>query len=284
MDELKNRAMLARVSFGRPAFRKVDKRISEEVRDSHNMSDDAGRYNKVLIAKENLEAWDKCVTAIRTRFYQLSLPWDDSGYRIVSPDTYFDLQKVWREETSNLARIKREFIAGYSDMVKAQYERLRGAFDPAEYPSSDELEERFKFDMSVMGLPKEGDFRHQLTDEDERRILASAEARMADSVKDIYARLLTTVRHLAETTADKDRTKNCRTTTVSNLRDLVEIAPKLNIMGDPLFDLLVDEARELVDEIDISDIKKDDAVRRDVAERSRVTADNILQTMEGVFG
>lgn len=76
MNNLTEKAMLVRLSISQWTARKYDKKISREVASLHNTSSDAGRYNKVLIAKQAIEAIQKIVSESRTYHYINTLAWE----------------------------------------------------------------------------------------------------------------------------------------------------------------------------------------------------------------
>lgn len=62
---LANKAMQVRLSISQWSARKYDRKVSSEVASKYNTDNDAGRYNKVLIAKDAIVKIQKIANAAR---------------------------------------------------------------------------------------------------------------------------------------------------------------------------------------------------------------------------
>ena len=91
---IQEKAMLVYLHLSYWTARKYDKRVSEEI-DDHYQADQAGRYNKILIAREHLASIRKQVSAIRIYHYEHTVAWNDEGGRLLPATAYFDyMQKM----------------------------------------------------------------------------------------------------------------------------------------------------------------------------------------------
>src|SRR5215471_17281477 len=99
---LSRKATLVAVQISQWTARKLDRRVTDEVNESHGAAKDAGRYNKLLIEAKRLERINSLVAAARTLHYTLTKPWADEGLRI--------LPNVLHEKFANeFRKLKREF-------------------------------------------------------------------------------------------------------------------------------------------------------------------------------
>ena len=103
--------MLVYLNISFWAARKYDRKISQEIENQYN-ADDAGRYNKILIAKEHLANIQKIISAARTFHYENTLPWSDNGGRLLPSTNYFAYVKAiqcykddFEREVSNFIRV-----------------------------------------------------------------------------------------------------------------------------------------------------------------------------------
>ena len=95
---LSNQAILVELNIRVPSFRKLDKKVSKEVTDRKGADEDAGRFNKHLFAGvEQLEKVQKWVASARVEFYNKTLPWSDSGQRLVDIRNFITV-KDWLNE------------------------------------------------------------------------------------------------------------------------------------------------------------------------------------------
>lgn len=266
--------ILLRFSAGRPQFYKKDKELTAETQDNNSMSADAGNFNKCLIPTSYLKKWDKTVTALRAKFYELTSPYDDSGYRICTPDAFWKFQRDYTEHQQILENVKAEFLQDYGNIVNEQRARLGDAFHLEEFPSVDMIEGKFRLETDVAEVPQKGALFH-LGEAEEKRLLAKAEERLNNSHLGNYHRLLRAVNHLAVTLSDDGKTKNCKSTTLTNVQELADVIPDINFKEDPLLNQLAEQTRELVASLSMSELKKDDEVRQRVAAGATETSKHI---------
>lgn len=290
MTQIQEKAMLARVSVTQWSGRKHDRKVSQEVATNHGTSADVGRYNKVLLAKSALEKIAAAQGAVRAFHYKNTLPWKDDGARILASLNYFEYCKGMSGLRADFEREVAAFVANYAEYIEDSRVRLNGLFDENDYPRADQIARRFTFDFNFEKLPEAGDFRLDLSADEVERIRADIEARtnaaIADAVKDTWNRVHEVVAKMAERLRAYGVDENgkatgiFRDTLVSNVQDLVELLPRLNITGDAQ---LAATAARLDAELcahDVKQLRDDEAVRAKVA----TDAESILEDMAGYFG
>lgn len=266
--------ILLSLSTGRPRFFKKDKELTAETQDKNRMAADSGSYNKCLIPTSCLRSWDKAITGLRSRFYELTSPYDDSGYRICTPDAFWKFQREYTESQQILMNSKDEFISGYGDTIDQQRTRLGDAFHLSDFPSIDEIEGKFKLEINVAEIPKKGALFH-LGEAEEEQLIKKTEERMDASHRNNYQRLFKVVNHLATTLSDGDKTKHCKSTTLTNAQDLAEVIPDINFKDDPILNQLAEQTQQLLSSVSMTDLKKDDEARKRVAAGATETSQHI---------
>lgn len=103
-NAIASRAMLANVSIWEA--RKQDKKLTAEVNHAHNAKDDTARVHKSLISRAALSAIDGIAREARRMHYARTLPWADSGTRILSNEGF----AAWADK---VARPDAEAAASY---------------------------------------------------------------------------------------------------------------------------------------------------------------------------
>lgn len=88
--DISARGMLADLRVSQWTGRKTDKRVAREVAEQHQVAERQGTYYKSLIDGSALENVRLAVTAAREYHWKLTLPWSDTGPRILSGAAYFD--------------------------------------------------------------------------------------------------------------------------------------------------------------------------------------------------
>jgi len=141
---INEKAMLVYLNISFWTARKYDKRISQEIEDQYN-ADDAGRYNKILIAKEHLANIQKIISAARTFHYENTLPWNDNGGRLLPSANYFNYVKSIQGLKDDFQQEVNNFLRVYPDLKDEAKGRLNGMFDEEDYPEENLLEDKFAF-------------------------------------------------------------------------------------------------------------------------------------------
>ena len=286
MPDLSEKEMLVSLTIQVWTARKHDRRISEEVATTHGAAADVGRYNKILIAKEHLSKISKIVSDARSHHYENTLPWRDDGYRILPAGNYFEYCDQQRANRDRFNAAVAEFVADYPAMIEEARDRLNGLYDPMDYPDPDKIGRKFGADICVLPLPAGVDFRVDLSEAETQRVRADIERRTQDAaqaaMRDLWQRLYNTVNRIAERLTKYSREGGkvenpFRDTLITNLRDLVELLPRLNFTADPRLDAMRQRLTEELCQADAQTLRDDADIRRDTA----AAAARILDDMAG---
>jgi len=290
---LTDRAMLVTLSISRWSARKYDDKISREAALQHGVSnyEEAGRYNKILISKDDMKPIVQFVSETRTNHEARTLPWSDKGPRILAAPGYFDYLAWFDGRQQAWESIIDEFVTNYEQRAREAEARLNGMFKASDYPPASMIREKFGMAMYVLPIPDEADFRVSTLGADEvEKIKADIKARLeeelATAAKDPWDRIHRVVSRVASSLKEfnpeakgKDR-HTFRDTVVTNLIELTDILPGLNLNGDTNLEIM---RQRLVDELSqntAQDLREDEFLRKDTAE----AADDILQQMATYTG
>lgn len=284
---LSTRAMLAIVNISMWSARKTDKRVTREVLSSHHAHEDAGKWNKSLVAKEALAAITEAAGAARRAHGEMTLPWlDKDGARILPAAGYVIYAGKLRAARETFEEAARAFVDAYPSFVEQARRDLNGTFDATDYPTADEIAAKFAFKTRILPMPDAADFRVQLGDEDtailradiesaSREALAGAMRDAWERIADAVGRMVLRLNGYSERVArnaelpDGKREKGAKgtftSTLVDNIRDLVKLLPILNIAADPR---LADIAKRMESDLcmyDADDLREDDHARATTA-------------------
>jgi hypothetical protein len=283
MAKLDEKAMLVTLSISQWKARKLDKDVSRKTRQERGATEDAGNFHKLLIAKDAIDKVSQLVTRIRKYNYSMTVPWNDMGARIIKSDAYFDYTAKMAEFQSEFYDTVNELLNEYPALKRdAEYRRLKGdLFNSDDYPTVDKLRNLFSFALTIDPMPST-DFRVQLTGSEIDRIQKDLEdryaARMKNAMGDVWARLYEVVSKMAETLGDPD--KGFHGTLVTNISDLLDVMPHLNITDDPELDAMSQTVRDKLTKYDASILKEDKDVRKSTAK----AASEILDAMAAYMG
>jgi hypothetical protein len=243
---LSRKATLVAVNISMWTARKLDKKITKATNRRYNASDDAGRYNKLLIEAERLAKITKLVSAARALHYSLTQPWADDGPRILPNALYSKFVNEFRVIKRDFDIAADEFCRDYPEYVRERRVKLNGMFNEQDYPSVKEIRSKFALTFSVMPFPNAADFRADLDDdvlEDIKREISGSSVDAVDAAKRDSARRITElVGHMATklkeySVGKKRKARNffCDSL-VENVRELADLLPAFNLTDDPDLD------------------------------------------------
>ena len=107
-------AMLVELNISTWSGRKLDKQVSAEIDTAKqtNTIKGAGNYNKKLFADEPVfDAISKFAGNARTFHYHATMPWSDSGLRLLTTAMYFDYHKTISQMEQDFQSLVSEFLA-----------------------------------------------------------------------------------------------------------------------------------------------------------------------------
>lgn len=272
-------AMLVEFNCSQWTARKLDKSTTDEIIHSKNAKDKgAARVNKHLLAGRNeLEKISKQVGAVRTYFYSNTLPWSDSGIRLLPSAKFLEFNTRMSQFETEFQDLVTDFINTYPTLITAQAMALGDMFNRNEYPSPDELYHKFSFRVNFMPVPTAGDFRVDVGNEAQRELQAKlaklADERIEHAMTDIKTKLKEHLDRMADRlTVDivnnQEKPRVFHNTLIDNARELCAMCRDLNITNDQTLEQARIALANSIDGIDADDLRKDlttrEAVKKDV--------------------
>jgi hypothetical protein len=276
------RAMLAAVHISIWTAVKHDRKISRDVASQHGAHRDAGRYNKQLLrGADKLDDLRTLAGQIRQYFYKITLPWSDEGFRLLPSNFYFDLMARMREFESRFEEGVDSFLAVYPQYIDQVRPELNGLFREEDYPTAEKLREKFGVKLEILPIPSGGDFRVQMSAEEQARVSREIDANVRQSLtrgtEDLWKRLREVVSHMVDRLNEPE--SRFHASLVTNVVDLAEILPRLNVNGDAELNRFAEQIRQRLCNHSAQDLKKHDLLRVTAA----TDAANIVAQMDGVL-
>ncbi|MEW5804856.1 MAG: hypothetical protein AB1847_22445 [bacterium] len=289
--DIQEKAMLITLHISQWFARKYDKKISKEVAERYETSEDAGRYNKVLIARDEIKKIQAIATEIRLFHYEQTLPWGDNGERILPNTNYLYYTRKMGEYKDKFDAAVDRFCENYPVLIEEAKRRLNGMFDPKDYPDPSKIGLKYKVETVINPIPDGHDFRVDLQSEEVNRIQEEIETRVSKAVdrahQDLWQRLYDTVSHMADKLSDTDAI--FRNTLVGNMVDLCELLPRLKLIDDPGMDKIRNEVIEKLCSKNPQVLREDSKERQETAEAAKnilgaIEAQGVLDVMAGYIG
>jgi hypothetical protein len=293
---LVNRAMLCNLDISQFGSSKYDQEISDEVAEKHGAEADAGRYRKNLFPRQALKEIRKLVRKTYVDHREMTLPWNDTGYRILPSAMYIEHNEKMRADKAELLAAVTTFAKdivpelGTTELerwINAAKTRLGGMFRASDYPTAEEFIAEFDVEQNVIPLPDANDFRVTLGDEEKdrikRQITASVEASLTLATRELWQRTYDAVSHMADKLrtykAEEGSKTRLHDSVVNNLVKLCDVMPKMNLAKDPELDRLTAEIRASL-LVNPDTLRNSESVRTDTAR----AAAQIAERMAGYMG
>lgn len=272
-NSLNRKAMLVTLNISYWSSRKYDRKVSQEVADSHKTDQRAGRYRKNLLPVDapSYQAVRNAISAARDEHYKHSLPWSSDGARILPAANFQRYADAMREKRAAFDKAVREFIVEYPTLREQAKEALNTMYQSEDYPVPADIVDRFGFATKVYPLPSGEDFRVDLTNVNvgdiRNQIEQETKAAVAEGMKDAYARLHDVVSRMSARLGDPDgKFKN---SLVGNIRELCDLLPSLNLTGDVELTRLVGDVKKKLTANEAEDLRDDPTLRKKVADDAR---------------
>ena len=281
---LSDKALLVQLNISQWTARKYDKRVTQEVADSHGAQMGVGRYNKSLLPMNDyLDDVHKKATFIRTKYYENTLPWGIEGTQLLPSANYLNFMTNFRKEKNEWEFLVDKFLVMYDDLRDDARRMLpNGLYNDSDYPSEHDLRRKFKMDMAVFPVPT-NDFRVAIGSEELSRIQQDVEHRVKQAqetaMQDVWQRLYDKVKHIAEKLADP--TAIFRDTMVDNARELCSLLPRLNFADDPNLEALRHQVEQSLVNNHPDALRNDPDLRRDKAAEAKAIMDKMSVFMGG---
>jgi hypothetical protein len=217
--------------------RKLDKNVSKEIDVNKNTTIKAGNYNKhILAGSDQLDAITKLANEIRDWHGRQTLPWSDTGTRLLPMTNFFDYKhQLGIYEAEFKSRIN-TFIQQYPNIILGMAFKLGKLFDRNEYPDADKIANKFNLRYTIMPVPETNDFRvniaDDIRDEMQKEYQKAYEGRVEAAMSDAWSRLHNTLEHMVDRLSGEEK-KIFRDSLVDNALELTSLLTKLNVTNDP---------------------------------------------------
>ena len=263
--------------------RKQDKRVSKEVATSHNMGAHMGSYYKSLVSSNELAEVNRLVSAARAAHYKWTLPWLDSGPRVLPAAVFFEYSQEMAEYRNAFNDAVDRFIDVYDHQKEEARKVLGTTYSPEDYPASWELAYKFGFVTHFAPVPTGNDFRCEIpqaeADQIREQVEQTTNQAMESAVVSLYSRMADVVSAFVERLGESD--KVFRDSLVENARELVDILPRLNVTGNERIAKLSARIKDCLCKYEPSHLRASPAVREKTYQEAVRIQDDLADFLRG---
>jgi hypothetical protein len=265
---LASSSMLVEVNISNWAGRKKDKRASADVTSANHADTGVASVNKKLLANsDTLKAIQTHVTATRNIHANMTMPWSNSGLRLLPTAQYFKYSQAMSEMQNEFDKLVQDFLTSYNDEVVDVQLKLGDLFSRDDYPTVETLERKFAFRMNYMPLPDAGDFRVDIGNDALREVkeaYADFYAKQYNTaMNDVWTRLHTALTNMSERLdyGSKEDKKVFRDSLVGNVNDMIELLRVCNVTSSPQMAQMANRLEDAMSGVTPDGLREDDTFR-----------------------
>lgn len=271
-------AVLVTLNISNWDANRQDKRVSQAVAEANNVTDKRlCRLRKSLLPKTQvMDRLFAVIRAARTFHYENTHAWMHDGPRILATANYDAYMKQMRAYKADFEGCVLDFLGQY-DSIKGEARLVLGMlYDAQDYPEKGYLKSRYDFDIKIQPMPASGellslglepaeaDAMRRKLEADMKQTFERANRRMWE---DLYERLGKLMGKLTDSTA------YVQEGTITAVRELAELLPRLNITEDARLDMLSQRLLKTLEGISAESVKHNPDARNRVAAETKTVFD-----------
>jgi hypothetical protein len=223
------------------------------------------RVSKRLVDSAELKAIIRFDGEIRRFLYNICLPFE-IGIHLLPITALETVEYRLRQFADDRRQLVHAFLSAYPSLCQDAATRLRGLYNPTDYPAVDEVAREFGLSWQYVsfGVPEQLKGISREVWEQERE---KAAVRMAEASAEIQVVLRESMAKLGQHMADRlqegpdGKPLRFKETTVSNLVEFLTNFEFRNVTDDNELQLLVSQARELMQGVTADDLRSTGELR-----------------------
>lgn len=232
---LQERALLVKLSLSVHKFRRQDKSASRQVIVGNKVDDNRAKVRtyKNIVSAEITKKITELESRIRGYHYMSTLPYDDSGYRMIAVESLVQYRVDMAGYNRELSALVNWIESNWESAIE-EARFLGDLFDENDYPPFREIKRKFSFSVEffpisstehLRGLPP--DIEKELV-ESTNKILNE---RVDRAMKEVWGRVFQVIKHVEATLSDPK--KRFWDSLTGNVEELIGLLDGLNITRDP---------------------------------------------------
>ena len=261
-------AVLVELSISTWTGRKLDKTVSNEITATKHAQKGTANVNKKILGDcAELDAVQKFAANVRNAHYAMTLPWSDTGLRLLTTKNYFGYQQQLTALQAEFNNLVEKFLAAYGWEVGQAQVRLGALFNANDYPSADSIRDKFKFNINYMPVPEAGDFRLDVSNEANKQLAEHYnnyyQTQLKTAMQDVWTRAHNALSKMSERLdyADHQTKKIFRDSLVDNVLEVVELMDTCNITGDTHMSAIKTKLRDALSGVTPDALRQDEYYR-----------------------
>lgn len=226
------RLMTANVHCKLWEAKRSDTKVSKKVIEQAKADKGSGKFIKNLIDRDKyIKPLEQIRTRAKSALYKWTCPWT-YGTRVLTVEAYPKLK-------AEIDAIRKEYNQAVTHFIDKQYAnaieeakgKLGSLWNKADYPTGAQLAEKFHMSLDITPFPDGVNL--DLPEEVRKEIAEQVEANFAERTETATLDLVDRVTKALSDFAERVRRdpKQWKDSAVQNLKDILDIAPALNVSG-----------------------------------------------------
>ena len=281
-NTIRQGAVLAALTISKWGNSKQDKRASAKLAREMGAKLGEVRAQKSLLSDDFVKPLNTLLNKARADFHAATLPWTDNGWRLLPVGKLTSINEAIADAQQSLNDLLRETLRDYAYEVQRRQSDLGAAFNPADYPSTAEIQSKYRIKIGMMPVPSDDDFRLAVAGDVADAIRDQAREQYTESARRAVQSVWASVGELLTLVHERLLSSDGRFTSIfPKLIDLIDGLDVLNITNDPELSRLKTEASKRLTILrDPQSIKKDDAGRKQAA----ADVQSVIDDFAGMWG
>lgn len=267
---LKNAAMLVKMTIKQWDPYARDDRATESVDVAFNTNGKSGNFNKKLLDRKILLPITTVLSEIRAEHNRMTMPWTYKGVSILPSSLFLEYTGKMRSLEPQLIDAVNNLGSQMPVHLANQRSVLGSLFNPDDYPSAEELTKAYGITHSFFPVPSTNHFVLDLEENEVLKIKQDLENNLKIASKEalshLYSRVAKVVGAVHERLSDPENV--FRACTFDNVRDLVEILPRLNVFEDENLNQICRDIKNNLLSVNPQVFRENLDVRKEVAQNA----------------
>jgi hypothetical protein len=268
---IQNSAMQVDLNISVWTARKMDRKVSQEVDQTKNTKTRGGNYHKALLpGMKELEQVNSIANAVRAWHYEQTLPWSDSGSRLLPTANFFTYKARLNQFEQQFNDACETFYAAYPNLISGAALALGDLFNRDDYPTLEEVRHKNRLNYTFSPLPSSGDFRIDAPEAAQQELREQYERfydkKLEAANRELWDRLHECLTHMSNKLAGEEK-QIFRDSLVTNTTDLCSILTRLNVTNDPKLEEARREVEKALVGLTAHDLRQDNELRQDTKRR-----------------
>jgi hypothetical protein len=263
-------SMLVELSISTWTGRKKDKRASADVTSQNYAAAGVAAVNKKLLGDcAELSAVQKFTANLRNAHYSMTMPWSDTGLRLLPTAQYFKYNQQMTALQSEYERLVQNFLDAYDWEISQAQAKLGDLFLRDDYPTLDNLRGKFRFGLTYIPLADAGDFRIDIANDAAEELRTHYETyysnQLSNAMNDVWKRTYDALSRMSERLdyADHEQKKVFRDSLVDNVGEMVELLRVCNVGNDVQMTAMAANLEDTLRGVTPEALREDEYLRRE---------------------